>query len=68
MQEAYNHLDKVVFYDSNSVLYYSAFQIDELHRHNQNLVGTFCYATCLRSIPSGKRIFVMQRPYCGRPT
>ena len=22
------------------MLYYSAFQIDELHRHNQNLVGT----------------------------
>ncbi|MDE5080901.1 MAG: hypothetical protein O4859_06070 [Trichodesmium sp. St18_bin1] len=25
---------------------YSAFQIDELHRHNQNLVGTF-HATSL---------------------
>ncbi|MCL2923538.1 MAG: hypothetical protein MGF17_02640 [Trichodesmium sp. MAG_R04] len=21
---------------------YNAFQIDELHRHNRNLVGTFC--------------------------
>ncbi|NEQ76690.1 MAG: hypothetical protein F6K23_28840 [Okeania sp. SIO2C9] len=39
-------LDKVKFFQGNLYTFYSAFQIDEPHRHNQNPVGTL-HATSL---------------------
>ena len=58
-------LNATVFNNFNlfdCIFFYSAFQIDELHRHNQNLVGTF-HATSLLWSTDMKTAVSSAQPY-----